>query len=184
MTRVLLLNADGSPVSTLGWQRAMSLWIQRKVILVDVVPGQVVRSPGRDWPMPSVVALTRWVDAKVVPAPTRRNVLARDGHACVYCGVDAYTLGRRGERLTLDHVVPRSRAVHGFVALEGGCRVPVNGWRNLVAACPGCNHAKAARTPAEAGLTLPRAPRRPLSRELVAVGGAVPETWRPFLEVA
>jgi 5-methylcytosine-specific restriction endonuclease McrA len=52
---------------------------------------------------------------------TRRNVLRRDGHRCQYCG--------SRDRLTLDHVLPKSR---------GG----PDSWDNLVAACVPCNNKK------------------------------------------
>jgi 5-methylcytosine-specific restriction enzyme A len=62
-----------------------------------------------------------------LPASLRRQVYARDGYACVYCG-------RRGNklRLTIDHVFP--------VSLGG-----TNDVANLVTACRSCNLAKSAR---------------------------------------
>lgn len=59
----------------------------------------------------------------------RDQVLARDGHACVYCG-------QTDAPLQLDHVVPRSR---------GGSGLP----SNLATACGPCNQAKGAKTPSE-----------------------------------
>ncbi|HLW01970.1 MAG TPA: HNH endonuclease [Ktedonobacterales bacterium] len=59
----------------------------------------------------------------------RQRVLERDNYTCVYCG-------RRGGRLTLDHVVPVSR---------GG----TSELNNLVTACVTCNSAKGTRTPQE-----------------------------------
>lgn len=52
----------------------------------------------------------------------RRYVLRRDGFRCHYCGSQG--------KLTLDHVVPRSKG--------GG-----NSLGNLVACCPECNGKKA-----------------------------------------
>jgi len=49
----------------------------------------------------------------------RRRIYARDGHRCIYCGMLA-------ERLTLDHLIPRS---------AGG----TNTTENLLTACMGCN---------------------------------------------
>ena len=56
-----------------------------------------------------------------------------------YCG---------GKAETVDHIVPRSR---------GGLLT----WENAVAACLRCNHRKADRTPAEAGMKLLVIPSRP-----------------------
>ncbi|MFM6278403.1 MAG: HNH endonuclease, partial [Dolichospermum sp.] len=74
---------------------------------------------------------------------TRRNILHRDGHTCQYCG---YT----GDKLTLDHVIPRSRG--------GG-----DTWENIVAACVCCNVKKGNRTPQEARMPLRHLPRQPYS---------------------
>ncbi len=62
------------------------------------------------------------------PDPQRLRIYSRDDYACVYCG--------SGSRLTLDHVLPRSR---------GGS----NEDTNLVTACQSCNSSKGARTPEE-----------------------------------
>jgi 5-methylcytosine-specific restriction endonuclease McrA len=73
--------------------------------------------------------------------------------------------------LTFDHVVPSAR---------GGRKT----WDNIVTACMPCNKEKAARTPAEAGLTLVRAPRKPASTPAlrVVVGlRKTPESWRSYL---
>ena len=59
----------------------------------------------------------------------RQAVLERDDYTCLYCG-------RRGGRLTLDHLLPVSRG--GTSELS-----------NLVTACVACNSAKGARTPQE-----------------------------------
>jgi 5-methylcytosine-specific restriction endonuclease McrA len=60
-----------------------------------------------------------------VPPVSRREVLRRDNHACQYCG--------SGKRLTLDHVIPRSK---------GGQHT----WNNVVAACARCNCRKGMAT--------------------------------------
>ena len=61
----------------------------------------------------------------------KKNILRRDHYTCQYCS-------RRGDRLTVDHVVPRSRG--------GGTT-----WTNVVAACLRCNLHKGNRTADEAG---------------------------------
>lgn len=52
-----------------------------------------------------------------------RQIAARDGHACVYCGA---TAASSGSHLHLDHLTPRS---------AGGADVATN----LVLACRSCN---------------------------------------------
>ncbi len=72
---------------------------------------------------------------------SRRALFARDGWECVYCGTT-------GVRLTLDHVVPRSR---------GGDSV----WENVVTSCAPCNLRKGDRLPEEVAMVLPKPPRPP-----------------------
>jgi 5-methylcytosine-specific restriction endonuclease McrA len=71
----------------------------------------------------------------------KKNILRRDGYTCQYCG-------RRGERLTVDHIIPRSR---------GGETT----WINVVAACLKCNLKKGNRTVEEASMALIREPAHP-----------------------
>lgn len=98
----------------------------------------------------------------------RRNVFARDGYRCQYCG------GRFDpDELTFDHIVPRSR----------------NGqtnWENIVCCCIYCNSKKGGRTPEEANMRLIREPKQPSQSPLLAYKLANPkyETWRPFLQGA
>ena len=59
----------------------------------------------------------------------RRNLFARDGNRCQYCGKRFPT-----SELSLDHVIPKSR---------GGKMT----WDNVVCACVACNVRKGGRTP-------------------------------------
>jgi 5-methylcytosine-specific restriction endonuclease McrA len=96
----------------------------------------------------------------------RRNVLARDGHLCQYCGRHF-----PAQQLSLDHVIPRSR---------GG----LSTWENVVCACLGCNIRKGGRTPKEAKMQLVRVPARPSRNPTILLKLANPkyETWRTWLE--
>ncbi len=73
----------------------------------------------------------------------RRNLYARDGNRCQYCGKHFPT-----SELSLDHVVPRS---------QGGLTT----WENVVCACVRCNVRKGGRTPEQAHLHLIKPPRKP-----------------------
>ncbi len=177
---VLLLDADFSPLRVLALSRAMGLLLTSKARQVVAYDGREVRSPSVRLPWPAVVHLVRYAGRHGHFGPTRHNVFARDGFACAYCG------DRPGlSALTLDHVVPRSRAVAGRVVGLTGRSIHVNGWANLVAACVPCNQVKGARTPVEAGLLLgftPGAPtRHQSSRLLVASRRGVPREWRAYL---
>ena len=104
---------------------------------------RVLRSPSQVFAVPSVVRLKKYVKRpphqKV--AFNRKNVFRRDENTCQYC--DA-----RGNDLTLDHVMPRSRG--------GG-----TSWKNVVACCRRCNAKKRDRTPEEANMLLKRKPYAP-----------------------
>ena len=97
---------------------------------------------------------------------SRRNVFARDGHVCQYCGRHLPT-----HQLSLDHVVPRSR---------GGQTT----WENVVCACLPCNVRKGGRTPHEAKMKLVRSPIKPQRNPMLAIKLTNPkyESWRSWLE--
>jgi len=98
----------------------------------------------------------------------RRNIYARDGNRCQYCGKHFPT-----KELTLDHVVPR---------VQGG----LNTWDNLVCACVKCNARKGGRTPSEAGIKLIRPAVRPKRNPAIAVrlGSPKYQSWKAFLDEA
>lgn len=160
-----MLNQDYRALAVCGVERAAVLVLLHKAELVAARADRALRTARSAYPWPSVVRLKSYVH---VPFRrillTRRNVLRRDGNRCQYCG--------HRERLTLDHVVPRSR---------GG----PDAWDNLVAACVPCNNRKGNRTPDEASMPLSRAPFRPshvmFLRDYV---GTMEDTWKPFLYAA
>jgi 5-methylcytosine-specific restriction endonuclease McrA len=93
---------------------------------------------------------------------SRRALFARDGWRCMYCGT---TNGR----LTLDHVVPRSR---------GGDSV----WENVVTSCAPCNMRKGNRLPDEIKMTLRKLPRAPAPVLFIHLATPrVPDGWQPYL---
>jgi len=98
----------------------------------------------------------------------RRNVFARDGNQCQYCGRHFPT-----SELSLDHVVPRSR---------GG----VTSWENIVCACVACNVRKGGRTPPEARMNLVRHPVKPKRSPLLSIklGNPKYESWKSFVDNA
>ena len=113
---------------------------------------------------PHVIRLVQYVR---VPQPekrkiSRRALFARDGWSCVYCGT-------AGGRLTLDHVVPRSR---------GGD----SGWENVVTACAPCNLRKGDRSLEETGFTLTRLPKAPAPELFIQLSTpTIPTRWIQYL---
>ena len=97
---------------------------------------------------------------------SRRNIFKRDRYVCQYCG------GQPGsEELTIDHVVPRA---------QGG----ESRWDNCVLSCVDCNHRKADRTPAQAGMRLRKQPVRPVWKPLYAAHDVRIESWSKFVSEA
>ena len=167
MEQTLVLNATYEPLKVVDWQRAITLWVQGKVEIVETHDREV-RSVSFSFRLPSVVRLLQFVRLKKRPVVqfTRANIYARDEHTCQYCG-EVFA----SEDLTFDHVVPSA---------QGGTR----GWTNIVTACEPCNRKKAARTPEEAGMTLRRKPRRPFvlaPTVKVTIGLKTPVTWQSYL---
>jgi hypothetical protein len=151
MNGVLVLNADYGVLTSVSWQRAVTLIINGKAELHEADPDQFVRGASASVPFPRVIRLLKWVYVKFsgkhddgAGMVTKAGVLKRDNHTCVYCGAKASTV---------DHVLPDSRG-GGFT------------WENLAAACLACNGAKANRTPEEARMRLKWHPYRPDLRGL------------------
>ncbi len=98
----------------------------------------------------------------------RRNIFARDGNRCQYCGKRFATT-----ELSLDHVVPKKL---------GGTST----WANLVCACTECNARKGGRLPYEAGMKLVRRPEKPARNPVfrISLGDTKYRTWRQFLKDA
>lgn len=148
MGGILVLNACGTILTTVSWQKAVTMVVTGEAEIHEADPERSVRSPSREVPFPRVIRMVRWVYVKYVERrtlhdgglATKRSVLARDKRTCVYCGIAGAD--------TVDHVLPQSR---------GGR----NSWENLAACCRSCNHRKADRTPEEAGMRLRWHPWRP-----------------------
>jgi len=140
---VLVLNQNYEPLNVCNLPRAFRLVFGEKAEVVEY-DHQEIRTPSSAYRAPSVIRLQHMIRR---PRPrvrlSRREVFARDGHVCQYCG-------RQGGDMTLDHVVPRHR---------GGAHT----WENLVTACKSCNHRKGGRLPDEARLRLLRTPVEPRS---------------------
>lgn len=164
---VLVLNYSFEPLHFTNARRAITLLMAGKAEAVEASP-RVVRSPSRVFVLPAVIRLAVYIRKPFLDrvAFNKKNILRRDGYTCQYCN-------RRGERLTVDHVVPRSR---------GGETT----WTNVVAACLRCNLRKGNRLPRECRMWPRNPPRQPTSWELQENGRAFPpnylhESWRDFL---
>jgi len=159
---VLVLNNDYRALTVTSVQRATVLVLLQKADLVEANDRRFIRSASLKLPWPSIVRLRVYVRVPYKKIMlTRKNVMRRDGGRCQYCG--------SRDRLTIDHVNPKSR---------GGRDI----WENLVAACVPCNNTKGNKTPDEADMKLSRKPFRPsyvmYIRDFV---GSMDDTWKPYL---
>ena len=129
MSDVLVLNADGTPLSVVplsvvNWQVAISLLVRGRVRSLKEYDDWVVRSPSTTLKVPSVVICSSFKKWTRQVKYNRANIYLRDDYRCQYC-MKRHPLSS----LTLDHVIPRS---------HGG----KTNWTNVVAACGRCNFNK------------------------------------------
>src|SRR5881296_3991216 len=139
--QVLVLNASYEPLNVCTVKRAHVLVFKGKAEVIESLD-RPLRSATDTYQWPHVIRLVHYVRVPrtVKRKISRRALFARDGWRCVYCGSSG--------RLTLDHVVPRSR---------GGDSV----WENVVTSCAPCNLRKGDKLVHEAGMELRRLPRAP-----------------------
>ena len=163
MQQVLVLNASYEPLNVCSIRRAHVLVWKGKAEVVEQLDAPL-RSAAATFPWPHVIRLTTYVRVPrtVQRKISRRALFARDGWRCVYCGSSS-------GRLTLDHVLPRSR---------GGESV----WENVVTSCAPCNLRKADRLPEEAEMTLLQPPRPPAPVLFIKLATPrVPPVWQRYL---
>lgn len=191
---VLVLNRFYAAIHVVNVRRAFGLLFRDLAEVVHVEDGQYAnynfeswreiselrasfKEPGDDWvravnfeiKVPRVIRLLAY---ERLPKQNirfnRRNIFARDGNRCQYCGKRFST-----SELSLDHVVPRSR---------GGETT----WENIVCSCVRCNVKKGGRTPQEAHLRLIRPPIKPKRSPLLTIklGNPKYESWKSFLDSA
>jgi 5-methylcytosine-specific restriction endonuclease McrA len=162
MQQVLVLNASYEPLNVCTVRRAHVLVYKGKAEIVEEhdLP---LRSATSTFVRPHVIRLLQYirVPRSVQRKISRRALFARDGWRCVYCG--------SAGRLTLDHVVPRSR---------GGDSV----WENVVTSCAPCNMRKGNRLLHEVSMTLHTPPRPPSPQLFIRLAAPrIPNTWTPYL---
>jgi 5-methylcytosine-specific restriction endonuclease McrA len=163
---VLVLNASYEPINICAARRALVLVLKGVASAEEESQGHI-HSARHSIRVPSVIRLLEY---RRIPHQTRalsrKNILMRDRYTCQYCH---RTLP--SSELTLDHVVPRSRAGETT-------------WENLVACCHPCNNRKGSRTPDEANMKLSRAPRPfslHTSRHLMRLLAKSDNQWQKYL---
>src|SRR5881398_3681336 len=163
MQHVLVLNASYEPLNVCSVRRAHVLVYKGKAEVIEELD-QPLHSATDTFPWPHVIRLVTYVRVPraVQRKISRRALFARDGWRCVYCGT-------ANGRLTLDHVVPRSR---------GGESV----WENVVTSCAPCNLRKGNRLPEEVAMALRARPRPPAPVLFIHLATPrIPNRWQPYL---
>jgi 5-methylcytosine-specific restriction endonuclease McrA len=164
MEQVLVLNASYEPLNVCSVRRAHVLVYKGKAEVLEALE-QPLRTSTDTYPWPHVIRLVTYVHVPRAAQRkiSRRALFARDNWRCVYCGT-------AGGRLTLDHVVPRSR---------GGDSV----WENVVTSCAPCNLRKGNRLLEEVPMVLHAMPRPPAPVLFIRLATpTIPTGWRPYLE--
>jgi 5-methylcytosine-specific restriction endonuclease McrA len=152
MEQVIILNSDYSFLNVVSWKKAVKLMVKGKAEVVKY-SNKMIHNAEKTVEMliPKVlriIKLIRCVYKNKVPF-SKRNVLVRDGFVCMYCGSEE-------RRLTIDHIIPKSK---------GG----KSNFENCVASCKPCNNKKNDRTPREAGMTLIKQPSVPTIMEFFKI---------------
>lgn len=164
----MILNSGYEPIKVVSWQKAIILWLQDKVEVLEYHT-IYVHSASATFQLPSVLRLRSYVrpyfgfGVKL----SRQNIFLRDNKTCQYCHKHFSE-----KKLTIDHVLPISR---------GGRHE----WSNVVAACSQCNNKKGSLTPVEAGMNLLRTPSKPRwlpSWDLDVREHSVPPAWKMYLQ--
>ena len=163
MKQVLVLNASYEPLNVTSVRRAHVLVYKGKAEVIEELD-RPLHAASDTFPWPHVIRLVAYVRVPraVQRKISRRALFARDGWRCVYCGTS-------GGRLTLDHVVPRSR---------GG----ESSWENVVTSCASCNHKKGDRLLEETQMTMSVRPRPPAPVLFIQIAAPrIPAGWEPYL---
>ncbi len=142
--QVVVFSKNYLPLARITIKRAIVLLVTGQAESLEFGSTQQweVRSPSVVLQISEHIRLTggnserRWK----APPVNRREVFRRDHHTCQYCGST--------KRLTLDHVIPRSK---------GGTHT----WDNVVAACERCNSSKGDRLLHEISMVLKTKPKAP-----------------------
>lgn len=165
----LLLNADYRPLQAISWKKAICLWFDDKVEIIEEYQDIDINSISFSMKCPAVVKLTNYKKNHARHDKvkfSRYNVFYRDNFQCQYCGKHATS-----DELTFDHVLPRS---------HGG----KTEWTNIVTACHPCNSKKANKLLNEIDMKPLRFPKEPQFSEITKYGSfffKTPDIWKNYI---
>lgn len=140
----LKLDASYRPLAVVSAKEALVMSVLDKCNVIETWDRKVAAGK-HTFDLPSVIALKAYTNKnKTQVKCTRGNIFWRDNHTCQYCGTtDA--------KMTIDHVIPKSKGGHF-------------GWDNIVTCCEPCNQKKGDRTPEKAAMSLLNKPTMPSTK--------------------
>ena len=145
---VLVLNASYEPINFTQWKRAVVLLLKEKA---QVLSSRVIR-------LIDYVKIP--LNRIMIQKPTRALIYQRDDHTCQYCGSQ--------KKLTVDHVIPRSR---------GG----QDTWENMVVACSPCNVKKGNTLLEQTGMKLKRVPKAMENKITLKLNKSNVTEWKSYI---
>lgn len=165
--KVLVLNMDYSPINITTLQKGFKLVFKGKAEIISHEIENPIITEKKEYIRPTVIRLLKYITVPFRKVHlNRQNVFRRDDHKCVYCG--------SRERLTLDHVKPKSK---------GG----ENTWNNLVTCCGDCNVKKGDKDVNsflnEFGFTMHHKPFKPTYLYFVEKINKVNCDWKQYVGI-
>ena len=159
---VLILNTNYSPMDICSAKRAICLFYNQKVEILESYR-EKVHSPSISLLLPSIIKLKNYVkNNNMEVILSRKNLLIRDNYQCQYC------LSKKAP-LTIDHIVPKNK---------GG----EDSWANLVIACQNCNRKKGNKTLKQSNMNLNKSPRKPNKIQYFQKFiKSEQNSWKPYL---
>jgi len=145
---VLVLNASYEPINFTQWKRAVVLLLKEKA---QILSSRVIR-------LIDYVKIP--LNRIMIQKPTRALIYQRDDHTCQYCGSQ--------KKLTVDHVIPRSR---------GG----QDTWENMVVACSPCNVKKGNTLLEQTGMKLKRVPKAMENKITLKLNKSNVTEWKSYI---
>jgi len=160
---VLVLNQNYEPLSVCSVRRAVIMLLLGKVETIETLDGFRLNTVSSSVRVPSVVRLGIYIKApRKRIYLSRKNVIKRDGHKCMYCG-------RTDGAMTVDHIIPKRL---------GG----KDTWENLVCACMKCNNRKGDNLIDKVNMRLLKKPSKPNHITFIQrFIGVSDDRWRPYL---
>jgi|TARA_R110002020_G_scaffold474479_1_gene706040 5-methylcytosine-specific restriction endonuclease McrA len=164
MKPVLLLDSSYRPIKQVSWKKAMVMYFQEKIEVIEEYDDTWISSPNKKFKLPAVIRLVNYIFRMPWGIKlTRTNLFIRDGGQCQYCRKKL-----NKSRFTIDHIIPSSK---------GGNY----SWENLVACCAKCNTYKGDSLLKDINLKLYKQPAVPKNNLFMIIKEESPQAWLDYI---